>query len=78
MDSISPRFLVRALAVLLCAAVVPALAASYVSNSDGDWATTTIWTPNGLPGATDTATINNAVTMAADQSINLITIGATG
>ena len=78
MKSLSVERLVRALAALLCVAVVPGLATSYVSNSAGDWATPTIWTPNGLPGASDNVTINHAVTMAAAQSVNAITIGASG
>jgi hypothetical protein len=67
-----------AAALLLSAVLAPALATSYVSNSDGDWAAPTTWTPNGVPGATDTATINHAVTMAAEQSIGAIFIGGTG
>ncbi|MBM3316142.1 hypothetical protein FJY71_09985, partial [candidate division WOR-3 bacterium] len=71
--------LVRGVAVVMaCAVLAPALAASYVSNGDGDWATATIWTPNGVPGATDTVTINHAVTMTAEQSVGAITISGSG
>jgi hypothetical protein len=67
-----------ALIVLFCAAFTSALAVSYVSNTAGDWATTTIWTPNGTPGAADSVTINHAVTMNTAQSIQHIAIGAGG
>ncbi|MBM3315370.1 hypothetical protein FJY71_05970, partial [candidate division WOR-3 bacterium] len=67
-----------AAAVLLCAAVSPAPAMSYGTNSAGDWGTASIWTPNGVPGANDTVTINHAVTVAGEQSIRRITINAAG
>ncbi|MBM3315363.1 hypothetical protein FJY71_05935, partial [candidate division WOR-3 bacterium] len=67
-----------AVAALLLAVVAPGLATSYVSNSAGDWATATIWTPNGVPGASDTVTIDHAVTLTGEQSIGRITISAAG
>jgi hypothetical protein len=63
---------------LLLAAIAPVMATSYVTSSAGDWATPAIWTPNGVPGAADTATVNHAVTMAAEQSIGAVNIGAAG
>ena len=32
---------------------------TYYSNGDGDWDASTTWTPNGVPGAMDTAIIHN-------------------
>lgn len=43
---------------------------AYARNASGDWATTTAWTPNGRPGAGDTATIGNfAVTVTGTEII---------
>jgi hypothetical protein len=60
------------LAIIACVAVpIPSRAAevAYVSTSAGDWATPTIWSPNGVPGAGDTATLNHAVTITSGLSI---------
>ncbi|MGN6367708.1 MAG: beta strand repeat-containing protein [Phycisphaerae bacterium] len=48
-------------AAALSACTLPATGASYVWNSGaaGSWGTVTNWTPNGTPGLTDSATINN-------------------
>ena len=54
---------------------------AYTSNASGDWTTTTIWTPNGLPGSGDTVTIdeNDVVTAPATATtIDGITITAAG
>jgi len=45
---------------------------SYVSAANGSWATTTNWTPNGVPGDGDDVTITHAITSGA------VTIGAAG
>lgn len=51
--------------------------ATYVSNSAGDWNTTTIWTPNGLPASGDDAQISHDVTIsAANHTIDNLTVDA--
>jgi hypothetical protein len=62
------------------------MAVSYASNQNGDWDTTTIWTPNGTPGDTDDVTINHTVTISGDVTIGpdsgaiapAIVLGASG
>ena len=58
-----------------------ARATAYVSNGSGLWATTTLWTPNGTPGAADSVRIQtgNIVTNAtASQAVGVVTIDAGG
>ncbi len=43
---------------------------NYTFNTAGDWATTTTWSPNGVPGAGDKITINkgsSTITVSSDQ-----------
>lgn len=64
---------------LLLILTLPVLlfAVNYTSNSSGDWGTTTIWTPNGTPGAGDTiSSIGHQVTTGGNRTIG--TGGATG
>ncbi|MEO0081955.1 MAG: T9SS type A sorting domain-containing protein [candidate division WOR-3 bacterium] len=56
----------------------PAIAENYVSNQNGSWGTSTIWTPQGIPGASDNVTVNHNVTVDADRACLNITIGGTG
>jgi hypothetical protein len=63
---------------LFSAVLTPVFATSYVSNAPGDWATTTVWTPNGTPGSADSVTINHSVTMNTSQSVLHIAIGPSG
>lgn len=54
------------LLLLLC---VQAWATNYVSNANGNWSTTTIWTPNGTPGDGDKVTINHNITVDSNRTI---------
>jgi len=45
-------------------------AASKTTNTSGSWNTGTNWTPNGVPAASDNATVANAMTINSNISIN--------
>jgi fibronectin-binding autotransporter adhesin len=66
------------LAFLASAPVVRAV--DYGSSGSGDWATSTIWTPNGVPAAGDTVLIHNGhtVTTAAAAGADAITVDSGG
>jgi hypothetical protein len=55
-------------------------ATSYTSIATGDWATSTTWSPNGVPGAGDDVIIQGGytVTLTSNQSCGSIIIGNTG
>ena len=69
-----------ALLLFTLALAASAHATAYVSNASGTWATTTIWTPNGTPTASDSATIlsTHTVTIAANATAGSITINSGG
>jgi len=75
-------FAIQAFCWLALFAIEPsARATAYVSNGSGLWATTTIWTPNGTPGAADSVRIQtgNIVTNAtASQAVGVVTIDSGG
>ncbi len=62
-----------ALALILMALIanVSYAQTSYTSSGSGSWSTSTNWTPNGVPGAQDTATIqpNHTIDVTGDQEI---------
>jgi fibronectin-binding autotransporter adhesin len=71
-----PRFAVL-LATCLLAAVRIVTGASYSWNvSSGDWSAASNWSPNGVPGAADTAIISNGgtVTVSADTSVSSLNL----
>ena len=78
----SPTKLAGAISSLALLAFIPqAEATAYVSNNTGLWSTTTIWTPNGTPGAADTVKIQtgNIVTNStASLTVGVVTIDAGG
>lgn len=63
---------------LLCFA--PAYATNYVSDISGNWNNPLIWTPNGIPGTWDTATIGDGdtVTITGTETIFTCTIQTGG
>ena len=59
-------------AILTFATFNQVKATSYTATTTGVWTTTTIWAPNGTPGASDDVTINSGVTVTigASQACN--------
>ena len=55
-------------------------ATSYVSNNSGDWGTSTIWTPNGIPGQSDNVTIlsGHSISGSTQRLVNNLTINNGG
>ena len=68
------------LLLLAFAVALDVSAVDYVSNGSGTWATTTIWTPSGLPTASDTVTIQSGhvITVAASTSVGSVTVQSGG
>jgi len=66
------HFLCINVVVLLLANL--AQGASYIWNgTSGNWTDSTRWSPNGIPGATDTATINSGVvSVSADTTVGTL------
>ena len=74
-------FAIQAFCWLALFAIVPSAGATaYVSAGSGLWATTTIWTPNGTPGAADSVKIQtgNIVTNATAPTVGVVTIDSGG
>src|SRR5437773_191575 len=74
--ALARRTAAAAFAVLL-GSTNSALATSYSWNvSSGDWFTATNWNPNGVPGASDDATISNggSATVSADAQVTSFTL----
>lgn len=62
--------MIKKIAFFILAISSYSLATSYTANSSGNWTTSTIWTPNGVPGVGDTININgNTVTVISDTII---------
>ncbi|MGD0340030.1 MAG: hypothetical protein ABSB78_14715, partial [Bacteroidota bacterium] len=72
--SIRFRFLVLSVIFLLTASRT--FAVDYTSRANGNWGTTTTWTPNGTPGSADNVTINHAVIVAANASVHNLTVNS--
>lgn len=53
-------------------------ATAYTSNSTGFWGTSTVWTPNGVPGNNDTAVISNGNVITSSFSVTVGTSPAGG
>jgi len=51
-------------------------AANYTSTVNGNWSSSSTWSPSGVPGSTDTVTIANTVTLDANESVYSITINS--
>jgi hypothetical protein len=69
------ELILPALGFLLSA--LSCLATSYTWNGgSGDWSVAGNWTPNGVPGASDTATVNSGgVTLNADTTAGTLNLG---
>src|ERR1700679_720019 len=57
------------LLVALINGATNARATLYEAVKTGNWNNTTFWSPNGTPGASDTATISNSVTISVNAAI---------
>ena len=66
--------LLRGITVLVLVAM-PALAINYTSAANGNWGSTSTWSPPGIPGQNDTANINHTVTLDGNNFIHDINIG---
>jgi hypothetical protein len=70
------------LASLMLTATTPAKAASYTwtNTAGGNWNAAANWSPNGVPGGTDSAAITTTgsytVTMSDTESVGTLTLGA--
>ncbi|HSY76380.1 MAG TPA: hypothetical protein VK890_05965, partial [Bacteroidia bacterium] len=51
-------------------------AVNYTSIANGNWNVSTNWNPHGIPGASDTATINTSITFNTAESIFTIIINS--
>ncbi len=73
-----------AVAALVLLAADPARAVDYAAAGSGDWSTAGTWTPNGIPGASDNASIGTSsvptatVTLTADAAISNLYVGDSG
>ncbi len=65
-------------AVTLLFTAAPAQATTYVTSSSGSWNQPTVWTPNGIPGASDTATIPCCFTVNLDSSRSIGSLSVAG
>lgn len=75
------RWAASALAVAICLLLASgARAIDYTSTGSGNWSTATTWSPNGTPGAGDTATIasGTTVTLTANTVCSGVTINSGG
>jgi hypothetical protein len=74
------RASVRVIGALWVLLTTSALAAqtAYVSNGTGNWSTSTVWLPQGVPGAGDTVTIrnNDEITVTGSHTVDNITLDA--
>jgi uncharacterized repeat protein (TIGR01451 family) len=72
------RASVRVIGALWVLLTTSALAAqtAYVSNGTGNWSTSTVWLPQGVPGAGDTVTIrnNDEITVTGSHTVDNITL----
>jgi len=70
-------FIMKKLTLLLLA-ILPfiAMATNYTSTANGNWSSSSTWSPSGVPGSTDTVTIANMVTLDANESVYSITINS--
>jgi uncharacterized repeat protein (TIGR01451 family) len=68
---------IGALCVLLVASALSAQTA-YVSNGTGNWSTSTVWLPVGVPGAGDTVTIrnNDEISVTGSHTVDNVTLDA--
>ncbi len=68
------------LALLLAAPAAPAADYAWNNAAGGDWSTNTNWSPTGIPGAGDNATVALAgtytVNLTGTQSANNVTLNA--
>ena len=73
-----------ALVAFTLLAVNPARAVDYAAAGSGNWSTAATWTPSGVPGAADNASIGTStvttatVTLTADAAISNLYIGDSG
>jgi hypothetical protein len=63
---------------ILILLIVPffAKATSYTSIANGNWSSSSTWSPTGVPSSGDNVTIANTVTLNANESVNNITINS--
>ncbi len=59
------------LSVLIAIVATVAAQTTYVSNSTGNWSTTTIWTPNGTPAGSDNVTIASGTTVTRSSALDI-------
>src|SRR5690606_17831664 len=65
-----PRLLAAALLVLAGLAEPAVAQTAYVRNANGNWSTASQWTPNGVPGPGDYASLGNSqVTLDTDTEV---------
>ncbi|HEY3324792.1 MAG TPA: autotransporter-associated beta strand repeat-containing protein [Planctomycetota bacterium] len=65
------------LAVALLGCALPALAGTtYTSAASGDWAVSTNWSPNGVPGATDDAVVRHAMNLSGGADCSTLIFDA--
>ncbi len=64
--------------VCLLLGVSSCFGASYTFVGSGDWSVAANWSPNGVPGSTDTATINNTgtVTVSANTDVGILNLNS--
>ncbi|MFO7651891.1 MAG: hypothetical protein R6X13_11195, partial [bacterium] len=71
------RTMLAALALLALAAA-PVMALDYVSVADGNWGSTSTWSPAGVPGQVDNVSIGHRVVLEASYAVNNLTIASGG
>jgi fibronectin-binding autotransporter adhesin len=69
---------IRKKLILLILIIQPFLvwATNYTSTTNGNWSSSSTWSPSGVPGSSDNVTIANTVTLDANENVNSITINS--
>ena len=65
---IGPLLLLAMMAAYFIGGARPVFATSYEAKANGNWGTAGTWTPSGVPGSSDTVTIDAGVTVTMEAA----------